>query len=408
MPSSPPKGLDYRLVRGLRCGMTQRDVPAALSDRERLDRLRLIRSENVGPVTWRRLIDRYRSATRALAVLPELAAAGGSKQAIRLTSDAEAAAELAALTRLGGRLLVWGDRDYPARLAAIDDAPPTLSVIGDGALFARRSIAIVGSRNASVNGRRLAARLAADLGEAGFVIVSGLARGIDGAAHTGAIASGTVAVVAGGIDIVYPQEHAALYDSIRREGAVVAELPPGAQPQARHFPRRNRIIAGLTEAVLVVEAAMKSGSLITSRYALEQGREVFAVPGSPLDARAQGSNDLIRQGAILTETAEDVLRVMAGGRLQSSSLVRPSPETFEQQYPLASSAPDPSSADDRARQILAEALSPSPVAVDEIIRSCQLSPTLVTTILLEWELAGRLERHSGNRVAWIGAASARG
>lgn len=383
------------------------DAPSALSDRERRDRLRLIRSENVGPVTWRRLLDRYGSAGRALDALPDLAAVGGRTGGVRVSTVAEAEAELDSLARLGGRLLVWGDRDYPARLAAIDDAPPTLAVIGDGALWARRSVAIVGSRNASVNGRRLAERLASDLGEAGFVIISGLARGIDGAAHAGALATGTVAVVAGGIDIVYPEEHGALYDSICRQGAVVAEMPPGAHPQARHFPRRNRVIAGLAEAVLVVEAAPKSGSLITARYALDQGREVFAVPGSPLDPRAQGANDLIRQGATLTETAEDVLRVLAAAPRRSAVPTRPALVTTRQSE-LHHAPLEVPSADDAARQVVAEALSPSPVAVDEIIRSCQLSPGVVTTILLEWELAGRLERHPGNRVAWMVSAAARG
>lgn len=381
-------------------------APPASIHSERRDRLRLIRSENVGPVTWRRLIDRFGSATRALEALPELTRAGGRKATVRIPSIAEADGELAALAALGARLLVWGDREYPARLAAIEDAPPALAVLGDSLLLDRRTVAVVGSRNASVNGRRLAERLAADLGEAGFVIVSGLARGIDGAAHAASLPTGTVAVVAGGIDIVYPEEHTQLYASIAGQGAVVAELPPGTSPQARHFPRRNRIIAGLAEAVLVVEAAPRSGSLITARYALEQGREVFAVPGSPLDPRAQGANDLIRQGATLTETADDVLRVMGGASSPSPSLARQKSVPID--APPAPTTAAMTETDAAARQILAEALSPSPVAVDEIIRSCQLSPAVVTTILLEWELAGRIERYPGNRVAWLVSASARG
>lgn len=376
------------------------DAPAALSEAERRDRLRLIRSENVGPVTWRRLIDRYGSATRALAALPALAAAGGRKGGVRIPTEADAEAELAQLSRLGGRLLVWGDPDYPARLAAIEDAPATVSVVGDGALFARRSIAVVGSRNASVNGRRLAERLAADLGKAGFVIVSGLARGIDGAAHSAALATGTIAVVAGGIDVVYPEEHRTLHGAISRQGAVVAEMPPGATPQARHFPRRNRIIAGLAEAVLVVEAAMRSGSLITARFALEQGREVFAVPGSPLDSRAQGTNDLIRQGATLTETADDVLRVLVGAPLRP----RPVPEAVVVPMPALIEGPG---ADDTARRVLAEALSPTPVPVDDLIRLCGLPPAVIASVLLEWELAGRIERHAGNRVSLLTVSPAR-
>jgi DNA protecting protein DprA len=378
--------------------MVATDSPDALSDAERRDRLRLIRSENVGPVTWRRLIDRYGSATRALAALPALAAAGGRRGGVRIPTEAEAEAELAQLSRLGARMLVCGDRGYPARLATIEDPPATVSVIGDGALFSRRGIAIVGSRNASVNGRRLAERLAADLGKAGFVIVSGLARGIDGAAHAAALATGTIAVVAGGIDVVYPQEHVTLHAAISRQGAVVAEMPPGANPQARHFPRRNRIIAGLAEAVLVVEAAMRSGSLITARFALEQGREVFAVPGSPLDSRSQGSNDLIRQGATLTETADDVLRVLGGAAT-----------TSRRETPIAPVVPpgapgDDPDPDDAARQRLAEALSPSPVPIDDLIRLCRLPPAVIASILLEWELAGRIERHAGNRVSLLTAS----
>lgn len=375
--------------------MSDAQIRAPLSERERLERLRLIRSENVGPITWRRLIDRYGSAARALEALPALAAAGGRRRGLRIPTMAEAEAELARLDRLGGRLLVNGDPDYPTRLAAIDDAPATLSVIGDSALFTRRGLAIVGSRNASANGRRLAERLAADLGKAGFVIVSGLARGIDGAAHRGSLASGTIAVVAGGIDIIYPQEHQSLHAAICHQGAVVAELPPGANPQARHFPRRNRIIAGLAEAVVVVEAAMRSGSLITARYALDQGREVFAVPGSPLDPRAQGANDLIRQGATLTETAEDVLRVLD----EVPHLPRsPAPGAQPEAPPSLADGP---AVDDAARRLLAEALSPVPVPIDELIRLCDLSPTTVVGILLEWELAGRIERHAGNRVSRV-------
>src|SRR5690348_1336856 len=223
----------------------------------------------------------------------------------------DAETELAALARLGARLVCWGEPDYPAALANVEDAPPVLTVLGNPALLQAPIVAVVGARNASANGRRIASELSAGLGEAGIVVASGMARGIDAAAHLGALDSGSVAVVAGGADIVYPEENRGLYDALVERGAVVAELPLGTEPQARHFPRRNRIISGMARGVVVVEAAAKSGSLITARFALEQGREVFAVPGSPLDPRSRGCNDLLRHGATLTESAADVLSQLA-------------------------------------------------------------------------------------------------
>lgn len=374
--------------------MNQRPVPpdAVLSDAERLDRLRLIRSENVGPVTFRRLLERFGTAASALRALPDLARHGGCRAAVRICPVAGAEAELAAIERCGARLVVLGDAAYPPALAAIEDAPATFALIGELRLLARPAIAVVGSRNASLNGRRMAGDIARDLGLAGFVVVSGLARGIDAEAHRGALASGTVAVLAGGVDVCYPQENAGLYARIGEAGALLSEAPPGSAPQARHFPRRNRIISGLSRGVVVVEANLRSGSLITARMAGEQGREVFAVPGSPLDPRARGCNDLLRQGAVLTEGAADVLAVLRA----SSMLVRPQPPE-----PLPPPAGGDAETGD-ARRAVAETLSPAPVAVDEIIRTCQLSPALVSTILLEWELAGRLERHPGNKVSLIG------
>jgi DNA processing protein len=346
----------------------------------------------VGPVTWRRLVERFGSAEEALVALPRLARRGGRRVPPSIPPPSAATREMAQLATLGAHLLLIGDSAYPEALAALDDAPPALAVLGDPALLGRPAAAIVGSRNASISGRRLAQAIAADLGRAGLVVVSGLARGIDTAAHQGALATGTIAVVAGGLDVVYPPENLALYRAIAAEGAIVAELPPGSQPLARHFPRRNRIIAGLTQGVVVVEAALHSGSLITARFALEQGRDVFAVPGSPLDPRARGSNDLIRQGAILTEGADDVLAALCARPPALPGAPAVVPETTAR-------AADP---DDADRRSVAEALSPTPVGVDEIIRTCQLSPAVVTTILLEWELAGRLERHPGNRVSLIG------
>jgi DNA processing protein len=362
-------------------------------DIEQRDRLRLIRSENVGPITFRRLLDRFGTAAEALRALPELARRGGRGEAVRICSIAQADAEIEALTRKGARLIVYGAPEYPPQLAAIDDAPATFAAIGDVSLLSRGAIAVVGSRNASLIGRNMARELARDLGRAGFAIVSGLARGIDADAHHGALATGTIAVLASGVDVCYPQDNADLYARIAERGALIAEGPPGMAPQARHFPRRNRLISGLSRGVLVVEAHLRSGSLITARMAAEQGREVFAVPGSPLDPRARGCNDLIRQGAVLTESAADVL-----GALGSTAALPPAPRTIALE-PTA--AADEGAEAQLSRDAVAQMLSPSPVAVDEIIRSCQLSPALVSTILLEWELAGRLERHPGNRVSLI-------
>ncbi len=368
---------------------------STVSETERLQRLRLIRSENVGPITYYRMVERFGSAAAALAALPELARRGGRAKAVKVCPQADAEREIEALEAVGARLIASGEPDYPPMLAAIDDAPPLISVLGDPQIPNRRAIAVVGSRNGSLNGRRFAESISAEMGAAGFVVVSGMARGIDTAAHRGGLATGTVAVVAGGIDVIYPKENAGLYAEIAGGGAIVSEVPPGVHPQARHFPRRNRLISGLALGVIVVEAGLHSGSLITARMALEQGREVFAVPGSPLDPRARGANHLIRQGAALTESAEDVIDVV-DGRIERRADVA-SRLAVEVSPP---SAPDDTEVD-LARRTIAESLSPTPVMVDEIIRTCQLSPAVVTTVLLEWELAGRLERHPGNKVSLI-------
>ena len=360
---------------------------------ERLARLRLLRSENVGPITFHELIARFGSGAAALDALPELARQGGRARPIRLGPRDRAEAELEALSAEGARVLFNGEPDYPERLAEIADAPPFVSVLGDAELLARRCVAVVGARNASANGRRLAETLAAELGGRGYVVVSGLARGVDTAAHKGSLAGGTVAVVAGGLDVVYPQENIGLYEEIAARGALLSEMPPGTVPQARHFPRRNRLISGLALGVLVVEAAPRSGSLITARMALEQGREVFAVPGSPLDPRARGCNDLLRQGAVLTETADDVEAVLDG--MLRSALG--APQGFE--LPEPQPVPDAGAGLEPARREVVELLAAEPVMVDEILRRCQVSPAIVNTVLLELELAGRLERHPGNRVS---------
>ena len=367
---------------------------------ERCDRLRLFRSQNVGPITYRQLLGHYGSAGEALDAAPALARRSGGR-AIKICPADAAQAELDALDQLGAQLLTLGEPAYPVSLAAIDDAPPVLAVRGRAELLSQASIAVVGARNASTNGRNLAHRLAADLSEAAdgtaYVVVSGLARGIDGAAHRGALDAGgaTVAVMAGGVDIVYPPEHDALYADICDNGAVVSELPPGRRPQAAHFPRRNRIIAGLSLGVVVVEAATRSGSLITARLALEQGREVFAVPGSPLDPRSRGANRLIRDGATLTESAADVRSVLA------PMLAAPPPPDITPPILFEGLADSEGDGLDSARTAVAACLSPTPVTVDEIVRQCQVTAPVVHTVLLEMELAGLIERQPGNRIAAI-------
>jgi len=365
-----------------------------LSHAERLDWLRLYRSENVGPVTFFRLIEQFGSAGGALDALPALARRGGRKKPITICSKAEAEREMDRIEATGGVMIASIEPDFPASLHGLDTAP-LLIALGNPHLLSRPAIAIVGARNASAAGRRMAELLTRDLGASGLLIVSGLARGIDTAAHEAALPTGTVAVMAGGVDVVYPPENIGLYRRIRDEGCILSEMPPGTQPQAAHFPRRNRLISGCALGVVVIEATLRSGSLITARFALEQGRDVFAVPGSPLDSRSQGPNGLIRQGAILTENADDVLGAIQeqGQRL----LTEPDPYDFR-----PSPAPIP---DERtlaiSREKLLQSLGPTPVTVDEIIRQCQLSPSIVSLNLLELELAGRIERHPGHRVSLI-------
>ncbi len=367
---------------------------------ELLDSWRLAQTEGVGPIAWRRLLARYGSATAALDALPRLARAGGRTEPPVTPTTAEAEKELERLRKLDARLLVLDDPGYPPLLAMLDDAPPVLAVQGDPALLSARSVAMVGGRNASANGQRMAESLAAALARS-VVVVSGLARGIDAAAHSGALTTGhTVAVVAGGLDLPYPPENAALQHRIAESGAVVAEAPLGTAPQARHFPRRNRIIAGLSLGVVVVEAATRSGSLITARIAQDIGREVFAVPGSPTDPRARGANDLLRQGAILTETAEDVLDNLPPSPMLPSPLdngVMAPPGLAESRAVLAEETSDLP----RARSQVLDLLCSSPTPVDDVVRRCQFSPAAVMVVLLELELAGRLELLPGNRVVLL-------
>ena len=361
-------------------------------------RLRLARTEGIGPATYRRLIARHGNAEAALAALPGHAARAG--KALTPPSPDSVEREMAALTMLGGRFLFLDSPRYPPLLALLEDAPPAIAVLGDPGLLASRQVGLVGARAASAAGRRVAEQLAAGLVDAGLAVTSGLARGIDAAAHEGALAArgATIAVVAGGLDVPYPAEHAALQARIAAEGGVVvAEAPLGTAPLARHFPRRNRIVAGLVLGVVVVEAAPKSGSLITARLALEAGREVFAVPGNPLDPRARGGNDLIRQGAHLTETAEDILAFLPESPrdlpLFAPRAAPPPGSTTDAEAPY----PAPHPPGDPAKVL--ELIGPTPVAVDDLVRRCQLSAPSVQAILLDLELSGLVETLPGNRVA---------
>ena len=371
------------------------DKPAGqrLSDRQRLNWLRLIRTENVGPAGFRELINRFGSAEAALDALPELAARGGRRE-LRICTAARAEAELAAAEAAGARLVALGEPDYPGLMRRMPGPPPLLAVMGGADVFALPAVSIVGARNASLSGIRFAGALAAEIGRAGYAIVSGLARGIDAAAHGNSLESGTVAVFAGGLDRPYPPENIALSQRIVESGgALISEMPFGWEPRARDFPRRNRLIAGMSIGLLVVEAAQRSGSLISARLAGEMGRLVFAAPGSPLDPRAAGTNALLKDGAILVTEAADVLDALA----PLSGLPPRAGESFAEPTDYAA-APEP---DDTDRARLVEALGPAPVAVDEIIAHTGLHPAQVFMILLELELAGRLERHSGDAVSLL-------
>ena len=350
-----------------------------------VDRLRLLRTPGVGPVTFRQLFIRFGTAAAALAALPDLARRGGGKApAVRSRDEAER--EITRVERLGARFLVLGQGLYPQLLAELADAPPVIIAKGNLNLLDKQCVAIVGARNASAAACRFARALAYDLGQRDNVIVSGLARGIDTAAHDGSLETGTVGIIAGGIDVFYPPENEGRQRALYEHGLVIAEMPPGTEPRARHFPYRNRIIAGMSAGTVVVEAAPRSGSLITARLAAEAGREVMAVPGSPLDPRAQGCNQLIRDGATLVQNAVDVMEAI--GSISASVRSAPSPyrppvEEFH---------------DDDALGLVEGLLGPSPVPVDEIIRLSGVSSGAVQMALLELDLAGRLDRHAGNRV----------
>ncbi|ESZ41153.1 MULTISPECIES: DNA-processing protein DprA [unclassified Mesorhizobium] len=371
--------------------------PAAgprLSDRQRLSWLRLIRTQNVGPASFRELINRFGSAEAALEMLPELMISGGAKRIMRIPSVEEAEAELDAASENGARFVGIGEADYPPMLKNMDNPPPLIAVKGEAAVFRLPAVAIVGARNASLAGIKMARMLAADLGRDGYVIVSGLARGIDTAAHQGSLSTGTVGVLAGGLDVPYPPENIGLCDDIaERGGAVISEMPFGWQPRAQDFPRRNRLVAGAALGLVVIEAAQRSGSLISARLAGEMGRLVFAVPGSPLDPRCAGSNGLLKDGATLVTEAADVsgaIAPLAGTRTRSIAPPEKAPDF---------SATPPPGEDERSGVI--EVLGPTPVGVDEIIRHTGLNAAQVSMVLLELDLAGRIERHAGGNVSLV-------
>jgi DNA processing protein len=365
-----------------------------LTDAQRVDWLRLIRAENVGPRTFRTLINEFGGAGRALTRLAELARRGG-RSSLSIPSRDEAEAEIAASARLGVRFIAIGEEEYPPRLRETDDAPPLIAVRGRAGVLIQPAVAIVGARNASAAGSRFAGALARELGQAGFVTVSGLARGIDSAGHRTSLGTGTIAVLAGGHDKVYPAEHTELLDEIVENGAAISEMPLGHEPRARDFPRRNRIIAGIALGVVVVEAAERSGSLITARLALEAGREVFAVPGSPMDPRAGGTNRLLKQGATLITSAADVIEVL------TPILGRPEPPSPVREPPPSEKPIEPPAADDALRARIVELLSPTPVAIDDLVREARAPVGAVQIVLLELELAGRLERHGGGLVSLL-------
>ncbi|MXP09301.1 DNA-processing protein DprA [Pseudoblastomonas halimionae] len=362
-----------------------------LTQDEAFARIRLLRSPNVGPVSYRQLLQRFGNARAAIDALPDLAQRGGRKIAPTPTGKVEA--EIAAVKAAGARYLFHDQPDYPPLLAELDSAPPIVTYRGDPSLAARPCVAMVGARNASAAAVKLARDFAHALAEEGWTVVSGLARGIDGAAHEGAF-PGTIGVIASGIDIAYPPQHAALQERIASEALLIAEEPPGSEPRAQQFPKRNRIIAGMAAGTLVVEAAPKSGSLITARLAGEAGREVMAIPGSPLDARSHGCNQLIREGGVLVQTPEDVIELLSGFDGTPRSTFR---EASAPLWEPAEELPEAEPAE------LADWLTTAPVAVDELIRQSGDSAAAVQLALLELELAGRLERHAGGRVSLVQA-----
>lgn len=404
--------------------------------------MRLARSSNVGPVTFRKMLEQFGSGRNAIEALPDLIERARGPRKIKLANRDDTVAEIEAAKACKAKPIILGDPEYPTLLARIDDAPPYFYAIGRIELLGKTVIGIVGARNASATGCGFARKISHELTNAGYVVASGMARGIDGAAHgaalhcTGDHSAGTIAVLGGGVDVVYPREHQELYEQLCDHGCVISEMPPGLKPQARHFPRRNRIISGLSYGVVVVEAGRNSGSLITARFAAEQGRDVFAVPGSPTDPRAAGPNSLIRDGAILCDSADIVLDTVRQAEQNShlfeelhtfntetrAATTNSSPAIYadifaslerdaitfddkDEPQPIETDAftsiQDTSGEPVANTEKLFDLLSPTPLPIDELIRTSNLPAEQVSIILIELELAGRVERHPGNRVSRI-------
>ncbi|HEX5666404.1 MAG TPA: DNA-processing protein DprA [Hyphomicrobium sp.] len=374
---------------------TPAPLPVAKLDLEqRLACLRLIRSDNVGPVTFRELINHYGGAVQALDALPELAKRGG--RTLRICPQDRAERELEAAERIGARIIFTIEPGYPALLAHVDAPPPAVYIKGNAGLLQRPAVAVVGSRQASAAGITLARRFGSDLGRRGLVIVSGLARGIDAAVHEASLSTGTIAVLAGGIDYIYPPENARLQAAIAETGCLVTEMPPGFEPRAKDFPRRNRLVSGMAHGVVVIEAARRSGTLSTARMAGEQGREVFAVPGHPLDPRAEGTNHLLKSGATLVTSADDVLDALAPALAGSSLMMEPH-AAFEDVPPAPLRPPPLIGTSDRDRVVVA--MGPQPIPIDDLARATDLGARELRVILMELDLAGRIERHGQGLVS---------
>lgn len=375
---------------------SKRQTGIQLSDRQRIAWLRLIRSDNIGPVTFRDLVNHFGSAENALNALPDMSRRGGANQQIRIASQDDAESELSQADAFGARFIGIGEPHYPPDLRHIDAPPPLICVKGHPEALIKPSIGIVGSRNASINGAKFAATLARELSQHGYTITSGLARGIDAAAHRGSIDHSTIAMLAGGIDRPYPPENDALLSEMYRKcGAAISEMPMGWVPKAKDFPRRNRLIAGAALGLVVVEAAHRSGSLITARLAGNFGRLVFAVPGSPLDPRSQGTNSLIREGAMLVTSASDVMEAIEPMRQHPLALEQTTLDLGEEEIIVSGAV----SVNERDRLTIAQALSPTASSIDDIIRITGIEPASVQITLLELELAGKLSRHGGARVS---------
>jgi DNA processing protein len=372
-----------------------------VSDAQKIAWLRLSRTENIGPITFYNLVQRYGSAQDALDALPGIAARSRRAKPLNVPSIAAAEKEYEAIRRLGAEIILANERDYPLPLASTEDAPPVLCYKGRRELLNKNAIAIVGARNASHHGRKFAYKLGADLGAEGYVVASGLARGIDTAAHEGSLPTGTIAVVAGGIDVVYPPENRKLYEKIGEEGLILAENPPGMPPRAQDFPRRNRIVSGLSSGIVVVEATERSGSLITARLAGEQGRDVYAVPGHPMDPRAEGPNRLIREGALLIRNAGDVL--------ENIQEFRGAGRTYNMQDGARAANPEPPLSlvpafdDEQVRGALLANLSLNPANIDDLVRSAGINIASARVVLMDLELAGTVQRLPGNRISLLAA-----